>query len=71
MDVREAMYGSGHFVSRRPDRAISFTLVTYICPQLWMLALAHFLGLILQTMSARLGVVTGKNLARVRDVGFV
>lgn len=36
-----------------------------------MLALAHFLGLILQTMSARLGVVTGKNLARVRDVGFV
>lgn len=32
---------------------------------IWMLALAHIMGLVLQCMAARLGVVTGKTLARV------
>lgn len=35
---------------------------------LWMLALATFMGFALQCMAARLGVVTGKNLARVCKV---
>lgn len=32
---------------------------------LWVLLLSHFVGFILQTLSARLGVVAGKNMAEV------
>jgi len=35
---------------------------------LWMLGLATLMGFALQCMAARLGVVTGKNLARVCKV---
>lgn len=33
--------------------------------KIWLLFAATFMGLVLQCMAARLGVVTGKNLARI------
>ena len=49
-----------------PILHLSHTYIhTYIYIQIWVLCLATIMGLVLQCMSARLGIVTGKNLARV------
>jgi hypothetical protein len=44
-------------------------LAPLVCVQVWVVVLSNLIAILLQTLAARLGLVTGKHLAQVRGRG--